>query len=1444
MMNNANYYVPTHQQQVGQVQASTNPQQLQELQAKALMQDYRKQQLQQQQQQIQQQQQQPPNLAQQHQHQPHQQQHQQQVSSGSSRPTSAAGQPGPVDANGRPFNQQMAVSQLAASQMTPSQLIASPRIQRQQAQFPMYNNQYQARPGAQPNSAALAQLHLIQQRQQQRPNTTGGSTPTANGGALPLHTPQQHQVPTPTQQQHPPNNSVNIAQMRRGAGITMGTPGSLSSPMSRTTSGGIPHDFSMPSSQQLPATQSIASFNGTPSIARAIVGNPSIPSASMSQMSMLQQQHQQHQQLRATTVSLPGAAPMPQHQQLQANSGLGNLTGAALSSLSQMSNSGKMLPPPMRVQKSPPPGPPFLTNGSTAIPPPLAQQMPPPPPPPSIVQPIMPGALSGPFSSDHPSHLGQPQGQPLSLLQQLAQIEAIQRQQSSQPATQAPLKPLQLPASTSLPTTAISKQHHLLAGHHMLPPGARPKPGGLTTRNQAVVVQTLSQIHPALRAVNQGVTQVRVLPVPTSPSDTTHGGTLPTLTDMDLARVKGFMKMDETYEITWRESRERMDTELEEVGGKSKWWEKDISIPDVGGEDRRSRMDLLWPSESRRAREKRKDRKEIKLPRPSRAAARKPEELIPIRIEIEHEHQRLRETFVWNLNDPLVTPELFAQTTCDDLDLPSAFVTQFAAQVKQQLSEYSMHKLEFPSPMDVDNDDTKNAVLIRGKLAPEDEIWWSRWRKRLRVDEEGGFVGMDVDEKSTPVADEEKINNPALSPLVTPKVGKTKKTPIPAEDPDESKPSIDVDSDDEDEINYELRILIKLDITVGSINLSDQFEWDVNDVDNSPETFAEVYACDLGLTGDFKTAIAHSIREQVHVHQKSLAIIGHPFDGTSVQDEDLKSAFLPVVKKATRTLDDSDSYMPVLHHLTESEIERVEKEREKEIKRKKRQGRARTRLAMPDRDPLKTQRTIPGATEVHNGMPPPSTVTIGSSRRAAAQAASATIASLAASENSDRPYGALLPPVIHVDRHAQQAPTPPAIVPPPKPTKRQKVVHLRAPTLPQDVYTPRAKLSLSHRTASTSLRPPAPARSVKKNRGDGEASSSARTPSATPVKQTPTSRAAAAKEMNDAKIKEYAEGLHPVMINGKWHCSVCGCPEDIAIGRRKGPLGEKTMCGDCGKYYHRHRRPNDAVEYNTDPEFHLAKRGGARIAAAAMAAAAATAETPVSLPPADTPMSSEDEDEDDEEDVPLATRNRSKQSSVNRILSPELSDPESVKVETPPRTAQVQPPPPPSPPVPPPERYRSQHQHGLVPAQSPTKSPVISDGHLSNGGPAPSVSSQASPIIPSRSKLNRARILFPPGTPQWLQDCLERTKAAHPADDFGALPRPPQPGADPATPPEWRLKCYDCPGKLYTPGPDQTLENFIVHLRNRQHRANVSKRIAQQAAEAGIPPADPQPSTS
>jgi SWI/SNF-related matrix-associated actin-dependent regulator of chromatin subfamily B protein 1 len=39
-----------------------------------------------------------------------------------------------------------------------------------------------------------------------------------------------------------------------------------------------------------------------------------------------------------------------------------------------------------------------------------------------------------------------------------------------------------------------------------------------------------------------------------------------------------------------------------------------------------------------------------------------------------------------------------------------------------------------------------------------------------------------------------------------------------------------------------------------------------------------------------------------------------------------------------------------------------------------------------------------------------------------------------------------------------------------------------------------------------------------------------------------------------------------------------------------------------------------------------------------------------------------------------------------------------------------------------------------------------------------------------------------------------------------------------------RIRCHDCPGKLYTPGPGMTVENFEVHLKNRQHRERVDRR--------------------
>ncbi|KAI4527754.1 SNF5-domain-containing protein, partial [Schizophyllum commune Loenen D] len=98
------------------------------------------------------------------------------------------------------------------------------------------------------------------------------------------------------------------------------------------------------------------------------------------------------------------------------------------------------------------------------------------------------------------------------------------------------------------------------------------------------------------------------------------------------------------------------------------------------------------------------------------------------------------------------------------------------------------------------------------------------------------------------------------------------------------------------------------------MKLEDQFEWDVEGSSITPEDFAEVYAQDLGLAGEFKTAIAHSIREQVFAYKKSLYLVGHTSDASNVQDEELRQAFLPSLTSGARPSDQVAAFTPSLYY--------------------------------------------------------------------------------------------------------------------------------------------------------------------------------------------------------------------------------------------------------------------------------------------------------------------------------------------------------------------------------------------------------------------------------------------------------------------------------------------------------------------------------------------------
>ncbi|KAF7857288.1 hypothetical protein EAF04_009529 [Stromatinia cepivora] len=249
------------------------------------------------------------------------------------------------------------------------------------------------------------------------------------------------------------------------------------------------------------------------------------------------------------------------------------------------------------------------------------------------------------------------------------------------------------------------------------------------------------------------------------------------------------------------------------------------------------------------------------------------EELVPIRLDVDWDKVKLRDTFTWNLHDRTVTTELFAKQLIADLGLVTPVAEPVLQQVQQQMN---------------------------------DQI---------------------VD----------------FNPLVY----------FPEDPLDEMLPYTAYKND-------ELRILIKLNITIGPHTLEDKFEWDINNPLNSPEEFAQSMTKDLSLSGEFTTAIAHCIREQSQLFIRSLYGVGHPFDGRPVEDADLVAAFLPSpLPSVFRPHQQIKEFAPYLYEMTEADLEKHELVFSREQRRQKRSVNRRGGPVLPDlKDRQRTVRTL------------------------------------------------------------------------------------------------------------------------------------------------------------------------------------------------------------------------------------------------------------------------------------------------------------------------------------------------------------------------------------------------------------------------------------------------------------------------------------------------------
>jgi SWI/SNF-related matrix-associated actin-dependent regulator of chromatin subfamily B protein 1 len=194
------------------------------------------------------------------------------------------------------------------------------------------------------------------------------------------------------------------------------------------------------------------------------------------------------------------------------------------------------------------------------------------------------------------------------------------------------------------------------------------------------------------------------------------------------------------------------------------------------------------------------------------------EMLVPIRLDMELEGQKLRDTFTWNKNESIISPEQFAEVLCDDLDLnPVPFVPAISAAIRQQIEAYPIESLI--------------------------------------------------------------------------------------------------------EDNCDQRVIIKLNIHVGNTSLVDQIEWDMSEKDNNPEEFAIKLCAELGLGGEFVTAIAYSIRGQLSWHQRTFGF---------------SESQLSTVEVPFRAPSEADTWSPFLETLTDAEMEKKIRDQDRNTRRMRR----------------------------------------------------------------------------------------------------------------------------------------------------------------------------------------------------------------------------------------------------------------------------------------------------------------------------------------------------------------------------------------------------------------------------------------------------------------------------------------------------------------------------
>jgi chromatin structure-remodeling complex subunit SFH1 len=292
---------------------------------------------------------------------------------------------------------------------------------------------------------------------------------------------------------------------------------------------------------------------------------------------------------------------------------------------------------------------------------------------------------------------------------------------------------------------------------------------------------------------------------------------------------------------------------------------------------------------------------------------------------------RLRDTFLWNLHESLITTDQFATQLVQDLDLPNraSTIAEISKQIRTQLEEYAGVALH---PLFHSHTNRANAPEL------------SKANGGFQPATPGPNTAPAFSKADTPMGSTNipptpfKTTAPATPAAVQTSQGEVTAaaTPIPVE-PDDFSP------DD----TY--RCIINLNINLSSQVYTDKFEWSLLHPPGTAEIFAKQTCADLGLHGEWIPAMTHAIYEAVLKLKKEACEAGGLVAGWGNASGATLGGGAEFPNDAAVTAGGegagwrydpehlADEWEPKLETLSKEEIEKREGDRERQIRRLRRE---------------------------------------------------------------------------------------------------------------------------------------------------------------------------------------------------------------------------------------------------------------------------------------------------------------------------------------------------------------------------------------------------------------------------------------------------------------------------------------------------------------------------